>query len=55
MVRMVWCRFNVRGPLLVLVAVVVGLVFPAGAMAFDHAITTAGVAKKDGFKLLADH
>lgn len=44
-------RLPVRGPLLVLVTVVVGLMFPAGAMAYDHVITTAGVAKKDGFKL----
>jgi hypothetical protein len=40
-----------RSPLVVLVTAVVGLMFPAGAMAYDHAITTAGVTKKDGFRL----
>jgi hypothetical protein len=41
--------FAIRRPLL-LVTAIVGLTFPAGAMATDT-ITTAGVAKKDGFKL----
>ena len=42
---------TIRRSLLVVVTAAVGLMFPAGAMAYDHAITTAGVAKKDGFRL----
>lgn len=44
-------RWTIRSPLLVLVTAVVGLMFPARAVAGGNGITTAGVAKKDRFRL----